>query len=264
MRRGRLVGRAASLLLGFGLATATAKCGDAPQFRSTSSPPNSTPVSGVPVWSCSSAPTNVQTTMLRPGAGAFRAPREGGLHTGVDIMLRDYARSCVGSTRNRSVKDLEVYAVADGVVAYSQTNTAQKCPRTRPGCDLFTTGLGHTVIIDHRNGVYSLYAHMAQIRDPLLCLPRSYIESGSASKVQVGDRVSAGQVIGYLGSLGPGVSSYEGPSGNAVVIEQRVQLHFEFFLAPSGQSSKGQISAIVPRSQRGLVNPRGFLEAFYE
>lgn len=182
-------------------------------------------------------------------------------------MLRDYSKSCVADTTKMRIEALEVYAVADGVVAYSRLNTSAHCPEGRAksvGCDLFTTGLGHTVVIDHGNGIYSLYAHMAQIRDPKSCLPRHIVDSGGASKVKVGDKVTAGQVIGYLGSLGPGLSRYEMPSGNAAVVEERVQLHFELFAAPILRRSSGGIGQIVPKEQRGQLNPTPFLKLFYD
>lgn len=253
-----------------GVGAADSKCGVGPQFRHDPSVPQPAPVTlanPIPRWQCESAPTNVSATVLRPGAGVFRSGRVNGSHTGVDIMLRDYNKTCVLDTTKKRIEALEVYAVADGVVAYSRLNTSAHCPEGRPegqGCDLFTTGLGHTVIIDHGNGIYSLYAHMAQIRDPRLCLPRQVIDSGGASKVKVGDKVAAGQVIGYMGSLGPGLSRYEMPSGNAAVVEERVQLHFEFFSGPIGKRSTGGIFEIVPKQQRGQINPTSFLNQFYQ
>lgn len=255
-----------------GVDAADSICGDGPQYRYDPSVP---PVSGghpIPRWKCESAPTNVSSTVLRPKAGEFRASRDEGLHTGVDIMLRDYKKTCFQDTRMKRIEELEVYAVADGVVAYSRFNHAGKCPKNRTNCeltnrtncDLTTTGLGHTVIIDHGNGIYSLYAHMAQIRDPRTCLPRHIIDGGGASKVNVGDKVTAGQVIGYLGEIGSGLPPTAMPSGNALVTVERVQLHFEFFSAPIGKRSKNTIAEIVPKAQRGQINPTKFLEHFYQ
>lgn len=239
------------------------KCGIGSQYRYDASIPANSPANPIPRWQCAAAPTNVTSTIFRPGAGTFRSGRPNGLHTGVDIMLRDYAKTCLFDTSKKRIEELEVYAVADGVVAYSRLNTEAHCPEGRLTCDLFTTGLGHTVIIDHKNGIYSLYAHMAQIRDPIICLPKQIIDSGGASKVKLGDKVSAGQVIGYMGLVGSGVSRYEMPSGNAAVVEERVQLHFEFFSSPVGRSSKAGILDIVPKSRRGELNPTPFLSQFY-
>lgn len=48
----------------------------------------------------------------------------------------------------------------------------------------YTTGYGYYAIVDHGGGVYTLYAHMSSI------------------KVSVGDWVSQGDTIGYVGSTG--------------------------------------------------------------
>lgn len=87
------------------------------------------------------APTLTTTTLLRGGAGAFGAPRDGGsTHQGVDIVA------------NQSSNDKTIYkvlATAAGKIAYAKINGSA------------TTGYGYTVVIDHQNGFYTLYAHLA-------------------------------------------------------------------------------------------------------
>jgi len=260
---GRSAAMCSAFMLSFSLHAAEL-CGVGRQFRSDPTVVATSNVSE-PRWKCESAPTNLVTTALRPGEGTFGARRPEGSHTGVDIMLRDYlfTQICIGDTTAMKPSALEVYAVADGIVAYSRRNSAEACPKGRPGCDLFTTGLGQTVIIDHGNGIYSLYAHMAQDRESLRCLPRKFVDGGQILKVKVGDRVKAGDVIGYLGVVGGGLSQYETSSGNAAVVEQTVQLHFEFFAAPSTRTSQGRIEDIVPKPMRGQISPAPFLEPFY-
>lgn len=101
--------------------------------------------------------------------------------------------------------DAEVVAAADGVVARLVTGSTEAPPMLRrPGEELaayygriserqaafLAAGepglIGDGVVIDHGNGEYSIYAHL---------IPGSV-------PVAVGDRVSAGQTIGRLGSSG--------------------------------------------------------------
>jgi len=242
--------------------TVPSSCGIGPQFRSRQSLTPGSADLPVMEWKCESAPTNVRSTVFRPGQGRFAAPRPRRPHTGVDIMLRDYSRMCVFDTSSSPIEFQEVYAVADGVVAYNRFNT-DDCPEKRPGCDKFTTGLGHTVIVDHGNGMYSLYGHLAQDRRSRMCLPRHVLDGGGLSPVKVGDQVKAGQVVGYLGIDAENVPRQEAPSGNAAVVTESAQLHFEFFAAPSGRCSYGPIKEIVPPLQRGLIDPTPFLRSFY-
>lgn len=238
-------------------------CGLGPQFAAGPPAAPATSATARLEWSCMAAPTDTGATRLRGRAGRFGAARAGGTHAGADITLREYGRMCVSSTAGLAPRALEVYAVADGVVAYSRANTAASCPANRPGCDLFSTGLGFTVIIDHGDGIYSLYAHLAQDRASARCLPPAMVEGGALQKVRLGQRVKAGQVIGYLGGAGADLSKYERPSGNALTQEESVQLHFEFSQASAGRQSTSSIGAIVPQSGRGKIDPTGFLSRFY-
>ena len=89
----------------------------------------------------------------------------GAAHNGVDIALYN------GDGSNIS-KNTNIYAAEDGVVvtAYNDGN--------------WNTGFGNYCIIDHGNGVQTLYAHSSDIR------------------VSEGDTVKQGQVIGLVGDTG--------------------------------------------------------------
>jgi murein DD-endopeptidase MepM/ murein hydrolase activator NlpD len=83
------------------------------------------------------------------------------MHTGIDIGGRAVGRDINGAT---------IVAASDGTVIYTG----------------YRGGYGNTVIIDHGNGVTSLYAHM---------------QSGSY-KVSTGQSVTKRQAIGAVGSTG--------------------------------------------------------------
>jgi murein DD-endopeptidase MepM/ murein hydrolase activator NlpD len=89
----------------------------------------------------------------------------GGYHQGLDIA---------------SHWGWNVFAAWDGVVVHSGTG--------------WNRGYGNQIVIDHRNGIQTRYAHL------------------SYSFMEVGDRVVAGELIGLIGSTG----AAEGP-----------HLHFE-------------------------------------
>jgi murein DD-endopeptidase MepM/ murein hydrolase activator NlpD len=153
-------------------------------------------------------PTRTASSLLRGHEGAFHAPRGGGkVHQGVDIVA------------NKSSADKSIYEVrttAIGKVAYARMNGSA------------TTGYGYTVVVDHQNGWYTLYAHLAI--------------NASAGLKSVGDSVSAGDVIGYLADLANGEKS----SGNARAVApyDKIQLHFECFQAPPGRSSANRLDTI--------------------
>jgi murein DD-endopeptidase MepM/ murein hydrolase activator NlpD len=108
-------------------------------------------------------------------------PRGGRLHAGVDL----------GAPRNTPIR-----AAADGVVEISQ------CDSSTGNCDrdgsLSTGGYGWYVDIRHGSNIVTRYGHMV-----------------SQPQVRAGDRVTAGQVIGFVGT-----------SGNS----SGVHLHFEVHL----------------------------------
>jgi murein DD-endopeptidase MepM/ murein hydrolase activator NlpD len=167
------------------------------------------------------APTSTTTTLMRGGAGAYMFNRGGGkLHTGVDVVA------------NQSSNDREIYrvmAVSHGVIAYSRLNGGDE------------TGYGYTIVVDHGDGYYTQYSHLATI---------------STSAIQgnkKGDQVSSGQTIGYLADL----NLPERSSGNVllrvVAPYDKIQLHFELFAAPSGRSSSGGLASIKKDYQ--LMDP---------
>jgi len=77
-----------------------------------------------------------------------------GFHGGLDFLV--------------VVMNLNAYAPAPGIVAYTGTMDIR----------------GNTIFIDHGQGIYTGYGHLAEI------------------KVNVGDRVEAGQIIGVIGKTG--------------------------------------------------------------
>jgi murein DD-endopeptidase MepM/ murein hydrolase activator NlpD len=243
-------------------AFAYAACGVPPQFKTAEI--TQTPSVPAPQWSCMSAPTNLLHTSLRNPVGCFHASRgTNKLHQGVDIALKEQANKCLWTTGKTDRDRLEIYAVANGVVAYARANT--ECPPTNPQCSASVdTGLGFTVIIDHENGFYSLYAHMGFSDGRNLCphLSVSQILAGQSLKVEVGNRVNAGDVIGYMGELGGDVDLFDLPSGNAIRTSEPVMLHFELFRAPTGLKSQGAISEIDKSKNRGQHNPMYFLSQF--
>jgi murein DD-endopeptidase MepM/ murein hydrolase activator NlpD len=154
-------------------------------------------------------PTLLQNTLLRGSEGQFGAPRTGGkTHQGIDIVA-------IVSSPDKST--YQVRATAPGVVAYAQNNGTAANP-----------GYGYTIVIDHQNGFYTLYAHLAP--------------NASSGIVVLGQPVNAGDLLGYLADLANGEKS----SGNARAVApyDRIQLHFECFETDPGRSSSGQLLPI--------------------
>lgn len=155
-------------------------------------------------------PTLTTSSLLRGGPGKFNAPRESGKkHTGVDIVA------------NQSSQDKEIYkvrAVSDGVVAYARLNGTED------------TNYGYTVIIDHQNGFYTQYSHLAI--------------NASQKLVKLGDKVKEGQTIGYLADLANNEKSSGNVRADVVKPYDKIQLHFEVFQAEKGRSSSGAIAPI--------------------
>ncbi|UVK55356.1 M23 family metallopeptidase [Mesorhizobium sp. AR02] len=154
-------------------------------------------------------PTLLGSSLLRGEEGTFGSSRDGGkTHQGIDIVANQ-------SSADKSI--YQVRATAAGQIAYARTNGSVAKP-----------GYGYTVVVDHLNGFYTLYAHLAI--------------NASAGLATVGQSVQAGDIIGYLADLTNGEMS----SGNARAVApyDRIQLHFECFEAPSGRSSTGGLGAI--------------------
>jgi murein DD-endopeptidase MepM/ murein hydrolase activator NlpD len=176
------------------------------------------------------APTDVAKTFMRKGFGEFGASRKGGesLHKGVDI------------TRSTSDSDPEataVYAVAAGKIAYSRVNGSA------------TTGYGNLVVVDHGNGCYSAYAHLAS-------KPFTPSKPGGDLLVKVADKVTAGQKIGYFVDIKADTTS----TGNAVSTDPaaREQVHFQMMEAPSG---RGASIGTILGSDGVVVDPTPFLKS---
>lgn len=156
------------------------------------------------------APTKTTNSLLRGGPGAFGAPRgQGILHPGVDIVANQ------GGLPN---EEYVVMGVAAGVVAYAQLNGTE------------TTGYGYTVVLDHGNGVFTQYSHLA--------VPTSQ------GIVKLGTQVLPGQVLGYLADPKQGILSSGNVRAEVVKAHDKIQLHFEVFEAPVGSFSKSTIQSI--------------------
>jgi murein DD-endopeptidase MepM/ murein hydrolase activator NlpD len=95
---------------------------------------------------------NPANSAVGQGNGLFRS-RSGGKHDGVDIS---------GQTKD------DVNAAGSGTVVYSG----------------WQNGYGQTVVVDHGNGRYTLYAHL------------------DSRDVKVGQEVAAGETIGGIGTTG--------------------------------------------------------------
>lgn len=93
----------------------------------------------------------------------------GNNHFGIDIKTRTKGKSDNFAAIYRNQNVIKIYAAQSGTVTRAgQTNN----------------GYGNNVIIDHGNGVATLYGHLNSIT------------------VHVGDKVTKGQTIGYMGTTG--------------------------------------------------------------
>ncbi|TXI48869.1 MAG: M23 family metallopeptidase [Lysobacter sp.] len=177
-----------------------------------------------------SAPTVHATTHIRKGAGEYGAPREwagpGKKHTGVDIVMNQSSADAVS---------YEVRSVAAGKVAYVRDNGE----------------LGNVVIVDHGDGCYSMYAHLAN-------QPFTPTKPGGNAFVKLGQAVAAGQKIGYMRNI---IGDTD-PSGNAVRVGDptaRIQTHFSLFTAPAGKTSTSIIVGPIMASRDDYVDPTALL-----
>jgi murein DD-endopeptidase MepM/ murein hydrolase activator NlpD len=177
-----------------------------------------------------SAPTNIQNTFIRKGAGEYGVPRSsGGKHQGVDLVVNaDY----------KDDKPYAVYAIDGGVVAYSQINGSED------------TGYGNVVVVDHGNGCYSLYGHLAN-------KPFSTVSPGGNLDVHVGDSIRAGQRLGYFVSVTADIDS----TGNArkTYPLARFQTHFELIEAEAGRKGPGRLIDTILKAPVARADPTGFL-----
>ena len=95
---------------------------------------------------------------------------DGSFHYGIDLVVDE-----------KNSKGDYIIAFADGVVKSSANNVSGQTPG-----ETGTIGMGNYVIIQHENGFVTRYMHMRK---------------GSV-KVEAGDKVKKGQVIGYIGNTG--------------------------------------------------------------
>jgi murein DD-endopeptidase MepM/ murein hydrolase activator NlpD len=116
----------------------------------------------------------IVTSRFGPRPPIMTNGRVGPLHPGVDL------RAAVGQ---------EVYAVADGKVIDSHFS-ANSPPDWKPGEPIKLMGYGNFILIQHPNGDQSAYAHM------------------SLRKVQIGEEVHAGELIGLAGNEGYSFGSH--------------------------------------------------------
>lgn len=174
------------------------------------------------------SPTNLSKTFIRKGFGEFDAPRKGGesTHKGVDITR---------STSDRDPAATAVFSVASGKVAYARVNGSE------------TDGYGNVVVVDHLNGCYSMYAHLAN-------KPFTPAKPGANLEVKVGDEVSNGALIGYFVDIKSDTTS----TGNAVQTDPlaREQVHFQLIEAPPGRG--GSIGKIIGSDGR-VIDPTPLL-----
>jgi murein DD-endopeptidase MepM/ murein hydrolase activator NlpD len=170
--------------------------------------------------------TDIGKTFIRKGNGEWGAPRPGDKpHGGVDIVV------------NASYPDNAPYAVfpiASGVVAYSRLNGTE------------TTGYGNTVVVDHENNCYSLYAHLASS-------PFTPIKPGGNLLRKLGEPVQALDPIGYFVDIKADVDS----TGNArsTAPEARHQVHFELIDAPSGRKGSGRLLDVIFKNDGMRIDP---------
>jgi len=173
------------------------------------------------------APSSVADSVLRGRAGAFGAPRaDGKKHSGVDIVSRQTAMDKT---------PYKVFAVSEGKIAYVGFNGD------------VNKGYGYTVIVDHGNNLYTLYAHLATL--------------ASAGLAKVGQSVEQGAVLGYMADLAHGEKSSGNVLAEVVGKYDKIQLHFELFQAPSGRSSTGMISD-VKQLDFQLIDPTDQVKSF--
>ncbi len=173
------------------------------------------------------SPTRLDTTQLRGGSGAYAAPRAGGKrHSGVDIVANQ-------SSIDRSA--YEVYAVHAGKIAYARTNESED------------GGYGYTLVIDHGDGFYTLYAHLARFASAGLPPPK------------VGDPVRAGDRIGYIADLSSGELSSGNAKAKSVASADKIQLHLEVFTAPPGRDSTESLESV--KKGGSSVDPTPALQA---
>lgn len=106
---------------------------------------------------------SLQTRVLQSGLLEITQEYKPGIHNGIDVVNQNYTLGYI-------------VAHSSGIVVACRNN-----------CNGFENGsYGNYVKIKHDNGYYTLYAHMAY----------------NTVQVSVGQRVSKGQTLGYMGNTG--------------------------------------------------------------
>jgi len=149
----------------------------------------------------------------KPRKGFFSMPTEG-------ILSQDYGEVAPGSITR------DFYKFHNGIDLASSTGTPIKS--VMDGVVSYVGdapyAYGKWVVIDHENGLSTLYAHM------------------SLRKVAKGDRVKRGQLIGYMGSTGLSTGPH---------------LHFTVYATNTFMVKPSTISGILPIG--ASVNPMQYL-----
>jgi murein DD-endopeptidase MepM/ murein hydrolase activator NlpD len=172
------------------------------------------------------APTNTSKTVIRGSKGQFTS-----LRSGLGGTSQHYAVDLMPTATNPGMEEHEVRAIADGVVAYARFNGATP-----------TDSFGNTVVIDHRNGCYTLYGHLV------------------GYTVRVNQEVSRGTVIGYFAFLAIAQQS-TGNAANSGALISRNQLHFEVFAEDVGKWGTGRLMDEFPRRRSNRLNPEPLLKS---
>ncbi len=100
-------------------------------------------------------------------------------------------------------KNTRIFAAAAGTVVYVKQNSR------RSGAGSHLNDHGNRIVIEHANGEFTAYEHLRYL----------------GAKVHPGDRVAAGQFIGWSGQTGNSPTPH---------------LHFEVFVDPSPDKSEGR------------------------
>ncbi len=149
--------------------------------------------------------------ILETGSNQITQNYKKGTHNGIDIVK--YRSQCDN-----------LIAHSDGTVVLVQTGY---------GNNKVATGMasyGNMVKIDHGNGYYTLYAHMANV------------------KVNKGDRVKKGQVLGYMGNTGRSFGAH---------------VHFEVFNGSNKIDPTPYINADLPAVEPVPVPNNDDQHAYY-
>ena len=124
----------------------------------------------------------------------------------------------------------EIHSAADGTVVRVLDGNQEQVPGKLPEGQTLQSADGNYVVVDIGNGRFAFYAHM---------------QPGSL-KVEVGDRVKAGDVLGLLGNTG----NTDAP-----------HLHFHIMDGPSPLQSNGLPFVFTTFTGRGVVSDGQLLSA---